>query len=79
MMVKVLFSLDGWEVVKDDHELTYARHVTCAETPQSDNLGWVESDPLDADGCDPSFSCFYCEVPVPEEIQGMMVMLIAGV
>jgi hypothetical protein len=72
--LKVLFKLGDWSIVVDPafmgllHQ-TYARHTKCKKMfPNGDVGWWVEGPP----------KCRYCAIPVPDEIQATLILLLGN-
>ena len=66
-----LFKLKGWEIhTFDDGEMpnvkVVAKHTPCPKPTHNDTVSWFADE-------DPA-KCFLCEAPVPEEIQGLIVL-----
>ncbi|KKN92284.1 hypothetical protein LCGC14_0207750 [marine sediment metagenome] len=80
-----LFTLGNWNIINNEEEHLfeyYANHkcdlkvyskvrkLSKNTTVRPGSYAWFTSD----DPC----VCYYCEEPVPDEIQGLMVLLMAG-
>jgi hypothetical protein len=85
-MAETLFTLGDWSIVDNYEEECfeyYANHkcdlkeykrvrkLTNTAEVRPGSYAWFSTD-------DPNV-CYYCCVPVPAEIQGLMVLLMAGV
>jgi hypothetical protein len=71
MKVEVLLSLGDWKILSSPvtHVVAWANH-SCRNEVRLDTWDWLVTDAKP--------QCWQCYEPVPEEIQGMLVMLCHG-